>query len=85
MRLDFVMQGNAQVRRGNAHSSNRVHFLLKFLFLFVLFQTDRRDPIGLEDQNKEVFEGEEIGEKRADMEGEDGNEANGEEWTVLQG
>ena len=84
MKLDFAVQGNTQVWCGNAHSSDRVRFLLKFLFLFVLFQTYRGDPIGLEDQNKEVFEGEKVGEKRSDMVGEDGNDTNGEERTVLQ-
>ena len=83
-RLDLSIERYAELRGGHAHAFHGVHFVVKFLFVFVLFEADRGNAVGLKDENEEVLEGEKVGEKRPNVKDDDGNETHGEERTVLQ-
>lgn len=79
------MKGYTKLVGGNAHPFHCIDFFLKVMFVFILFETYRRDTIRLKNQNKEIFKGEETGEKRSDMVDTESNQTNSEERTILQG
>ena len=72
------------MRGGYTHAFHGVHLVVKFLFVFVFFEADRGNAVGLKDENEEVFEGEKVREKRPNVKDDDGNETHGKERTVLQ-